>query len=112
MIAPGMTINSNGRIECTIGAGTTPNFFNQGVGFMTNGELAIDTNAPSGSNYRNGIRQSSAGAFYGTTSTAGTDIWIGGLRVSASGQLVYEVANGTQYVNGNPLTANGRLAVN
>lgn len=112
MLAPGMTINSNGRVEATIGAGTTPNFFNQGVGFMANGELAIDTAAPSGSVYRAGIRQSAAGAFYGTTSTAGTDIYVGGLRVSAAGQLVYEVANGTQYVNGNPLTSNARFAVN
>ncbi len=112
MLAPGVTINSNGRIEATIGAATNPSFFNEGVGFMANGELAIDTDAPAGDIYRAGIRQSALGAFYGTTSTAGTDIWIGGLRVSVSGQLVYEVANGVDYVNGNPLTSNGRLAVN
>jgi len=112
MLAPGMTINSNGRVEATVGAATEPDFFNEGVGFMSNGDLAIDTDAPAGSNYRAGIRQNAAGAFYGTTSTAGTDLWIGGLRVSVDGQLVYEAANGTQYVNGNPLTANGRFAVN
>lgn len=112
MLAPGMTINSNGRVEATIGAATDPDFFNEGVGFMTNGDLAIDTAAPAGSNYREGIRQSALGAFYGTTSTAATDVWIGGIRVSAAGQIVYEVANGTQYVNGNPLTSNGRFAVN
>lgn len=112
MLAPGMTINSNGRVESTIGAGTAPDFFNQGIGFMTNGELAIDTNAPAGSVYRNGIRQSAAGALYGTTSTAGSDVWIGGLRVSVDGQLVYEAANAASYVNGNPLTSNGVFAVN
>jgi len=111
MLAPGMTINSNGRITATIGAATDPDFFNEGVGYMSNGELAIDTDAPAGSNYTSGIRQSALGAFYGTTSTAATDVWIGGIRVSAAGQLVYELANGTQYVNGNPLTANGRLAL-
>lgn len=110
MLALGMTINSNGRVTATIGAATDPDFFNEGVGFMSNGELAIDTDAPSGSIYREGIRQSALGAFYGTTSTAGTDVWIGGLRVSVDGVLVYELANGTQYVNGNPLTANGVFA--
>lgn len=112
MLAPGMTIDASGSVNATIGAATDPDFFNEGVGFMTNGDLAIDTDSPTGSIYRAGIRQSALGAFYGTTSTAGTDVYIGGLRVSAAGQLVYEVANGTQYVNGNPLTANARFAVN
>ncbi len=112
MLAPGMTISAGNSVNATIGAATAPTFFNQGVGFMANGDIAIDTDAPSGSIYRNGIRQSALGAFYGTTSTAGSDVWIGGLRVSAAGQLVYEVADGTQTVNGNPLTANGVFAVN
>lgn len=112
MLVPGLTFGAGSRVAATIGAGTTPNFFSQGVGFMTGGNLAIDTSAPAGSSYRGGIRMSSAGAVYGTTSVSGTDIWFGGLRISALGQLVYEAAAATNYANGNPITANGRLAVN
>lgn len=112
MLAPGMTIDANGQVAATIGAGTEPDFFNEGVGFMNDGSLAIDTDSPTGDVYRNGIRQSAAGAFYGTTSTDPSDVHIGGLLVSASGQLVYEAAAADSYVNGNPLTSNAVFAVN
>lgn len=113
MIAPGMTFSAAGRIEATIGAATVPDFFNEGVGFMNNGDVAIDTDAPAArTGYRAGIRQSVAGAFYGTTTLAATDIYIDGIRVSNLGQLVYEVADPTFYNNGNPFTANGVLSLN
>lgn len=108
-LVPGMIVSS-GRIDVTVAANPTPAFFNQGVGFAANGTLSIDSNAPSGSNYRAGIRQNAQGAFYGTTSTAGTDVYSGGLRVSASGQLVYAVAAAQDHVNGNPIRTNGALA--
>lgn len=109
MLAPGMTI-TNGQVSVTAGAATEPDFFNQGVGFMSDGSLAINTDPPSGDIYRNGIRQSTAGAFYGTTSEDPSDEFVGGLRISAAGQLVYEAAAAASYINGNPLTANGRFA--
>lgn len=110
MFAPGMKFTS-GRVDTTIGAGTAADFINEGIGFMNNGDLAIDTDAPSGSNFKGGIRLNSTGAVYGTTSTAGTDVYVEGLRVSSSGQLVYESAAATSYFNGNPYTSNGRFAV-
>lgn len=79
---------------------------------MDNGDIAIDTDTPAGSFYRNGIRQSEVGAFYGTTSANSSDVWIEGIRVSAEGAIVYEVADPTFWENGNPFTSNGRLALN
>lgn len=109
MLAPG-SIFSSGRVDITAGAAQTPDFFNQGVGFMNDGTLAVDTGVPSGSNFRAGIRQSAAGAFYGTTTAAGTDNWVGGLRVSNLGQIVYEAAAAATFQNGDPATSNGRFA--
>lgn len=112
MLAPGALFSAAGRVETTIGAATLPTTFNQGVGFMANGDLAIDTDAPAGNLYRAGLRQSALGAFYGTTSTAATDLYIGGIRVSALGQLIYEAADPTSFSNRNPVTAAGLFAVN
>ncbi len=109
MLTPGLVFSS-GRVDITVGAGQAPDVMNQGLGFMNDGSLAVNTSAPSGTNYMAGLRLSAAGAVYGTTSTAGSDVWIGGVRVSASGQLVYEAAAATAYNNGNPLTSNGRFA--
>ncbi len=77
---------------------------------MNDNSLAVDTNAPAGSLYRAGIRQSAAGAFYCTTSAAGTDNWVGGIRVSNVGQIVYEAAAAVSFQNGDPATSNGRFA--
>lgn len=110
MLAPGMTITS-GQIVTTAGAGQVPDFYNQGVGFMNDGSLALDTDTPDGTTYRNGIRQNADGAFYVTTDTDPSDVWIGGLRVSAIGQLVGEVGVATGYSNGNPVATGGGLAV-
>ena len=108
-VAPGMTFNGSGQVNATTGAGTVPNFINQGVGFMANGNLALDTAAPAGTLFDNGIAQSAAGAFYATVTPAGTDVFAAGVRVSTLGQIVVEVAVPTSFSNGNPVTANGRL---
>lgn len=110
MLAPGMSFSSS-RVNTTIGAGTAADFINQGVGFMNNGDLAIDTDTPTGTNWKAGIRLNSTGAIYGTTSTAGTDVFVEGLRVSEDGAVVYESAATSFFNNGNPYTSNGRLAV-
>ncbi len=77
---------------------------------MNDGSLAVDTDAPSGDFWRAGIRQSAAGAFYGTTTAAGTDNWVGGIRVSNIGQIVFEAAAAVNFQNGDPATSNGRFA--
>ena len=101
---------SSGRVLITAGAGVVPDYFDQGVGFMSDGSLAIDTDAPAGDVYRAGIRQSADGAIYGTVTPTPDDVWIAGIRVTPAGQIVYEDAAATSYNNGNPVTANGRFA--
>lgn len=110
MLAPGMTI-TGAQIVTTASAGQVPDYLSQGIGFMNDGSLALDTDTPDGSTYRAGIRQNADGAFYVTTDTDGSDVWIGGLRVSALGQLVAAEDTATIYVNGNPLASTGALAV-
>lgn len=111
MLAPGCTFSS-GRVTVTAGAGTVPDFRGPGgIGFMNNGSLAIDTNAPAGTSFIKGFRISAAGALYGTTTPSGTDVWIEGIRVSSLGQIVYESAAAAGYASGNPVTSNGRFAV-
>ncbi len=109
MLVPGLLF-SLGRVAITAGAGQVPDFINQGVGFMNDGSLAVDTDAPSSPAFDGGIAVSSAGAVHGTTTTAGTDVYIQGLRVSAVGQLVYEAADPAGYTNGNPFTTAGSFS--
>lgn len=110
-IAPGMSFSAAGRINVTAGAATAPAVISNGVGFMADGTLAIDTDAPAGNRYDAGFRLSSAGAIYGTTSPNADDVLLGGLRITQTGAVVYEAAASVLVVNGNPITANGRLAV-
>jgi len=112
VLAAGLTFGANGRTAATIGAGTVPNFFSGGVGFMTGGNLAIDTNAPTGNGFDGGILQSAAGAFYGKTGQLATDVFVNGIRVSILGQIVYESLDAVSFTSGNPVTTNGNFAVN
>jgi hypothetical protein len=57
VLAPGMQISGQ-AVFATVGAGTTPSFINQSIGFMADGSLALDTNAPAGSFYKAGLQQS------------------------------------------------------
>jgi hypothetical protein len=111
MLAPGATFNATQQVTVTAGAGTIPALINQGIGFMANGSIAIDTDAPAGARYDAGILVSPAGALYGTVTPNATDVVVNGLLVTQTGALVYEVAAAALVVNGNGITANGRLAV-
>jgi hypothetical protein len=110
MIAPGMIIDASNQVECSSSAGNTSDFVYGGFGFLDTGELCLDSDAPSGSDYVGGFRVNSTGCIFHTTSTDPTDVWISGLRVSAQGQLITEAAAGASFVNGNPLTAAGVFA--
>lgn len=110
MIVPGVVITS-GRIDVTASAGNVPAYISQGFGFEADNSLCIDTDAPAGAIWNKGFRLSAAGALYGTTTAAADDVWLGGIRVSALGQVVYEAAAAVNAANGDPYTANGRLAV-
>ena len=111
-LAPGRTTDPvTFRTNATIGAGTVPDFINEGAGFMNNGNVAVDTNAPVGNIYDACIRQSAAGAFYGTVTVAGTDLYVSGFRISNIGQLVYSQAQPVVSFNGgSPQDANQALA--
>ncbi len=113
MLANEMTFDAaTGSVNATIGAATAADRQGQGgFGFMNNGDLAIDTDAPAGSTYVKGIRLNTSGALYGTTATNVTDVWLEGIRISVSGQLVYEIAAATGYTSRNPITANGIFSV-
>jgi hypothetical protein len=112
MLVPGLTFGAGSRVAATIGPGTTPDYISQGIGFMNNGNLAIDTNAPTGSNFCKGFILSPSGAVYGKTGQLATDSWVEGVRVSALGQIVYESADAANFASGNPITAAGNFAVN
>lgn len=111
MLAPGMTINSNNRVQVDQANNNTSDFIHGGFGFKNSGDLCLDSAAPSGTTSNGGFRVNSTGCIFSTTSTAVSDVWISGLRVSSAGQIVIEAANGVSFVNGNPLTSNGVLAV-
>lgn len=110
MLVPGVVFTS-GRVDITAGAAQTPDFFNQGFGFMNDGSLAVDTDAPSGSVYVKGFRMSSNGALYGTTSRNADDVYAEGIRRATSGAIVYESAAATGYSSRNPVTSNNAFGI-
>ena len=111
MIAPGVVVNTDGTIQATVASAQAAAAVQNGIGLVADGSLPIDTDAASGSSYRDGIRLNASGAPYGTTTIDGSDVYLGGLRVTTGGALVYEVGAPTGYQNGNPHTATGALAV-
>lgn len=110
MIVPGELFASD-RVDITAGAAQTPDFINQGFGFMNDGTLAVDTDAPVGNNYTKGIRQSTVGAIYGTVVTDPSDVYLEGVRLTVTGQLVYEAGATVNFSSRNPTTAANALAV-
>lgn len=114
MLCPGMIFGAGGRVAATIGAATAADFINEGVGFKTGGNLALDTNAPgTPASFTKGIAQNASGAFFAIVATQlATDVFVEGIRVSALGQIVVESANAAGFASGNPVTAAGNFAVN
>lgn len=110
MLVPGVTFSS-GRVDITAGAAQAPDHINQGFGFMVDGSLAVDTDAPTGDFYYKGFRMSAAGAVYGTTTRAAEDVYHEGIRRSTVGLLVYESAAAVAYSSRNPVTSNNAFAV-
>jgi hypothetical protein len=113
MLAPGATLSTAGRLFATIGAGTAPAFFNQGIGFMANGSVAFDTNAPPANPvFNDGWAINASGALCATLTQLGTDTYVDGLRTSILGQLVIESNDAVTFNSGNGITAAGNLSVN
>lgn len=112
MLAPGAVLSAAGRLPATIGLGTVPDFFCNGVGFKTGGLVAFDTSAPAGTSFSDGFAINASGAFYAKTAQLATDIYVGGLRTSILGQIVIESADAATFNSGNGITTAGNLAVN
>lgn len=110
-LCPGTTLNGQ-QVRIAAGSAPAAAYVLGGIGMFNTVQLAIDTDVvgTNGLFYDNGFALDAAGCLYGTTATAGTDQYQGGLRRSAAGALVYTLGATTQYVNGNPVDANGALA--
>lgn len=113
MLAPGSVLSAAGRLFATIGANTLPDFFNEGVGYMNNGSVAMDSAANSPV-YAGGLAYNLAGALLVTLTQDVSDTFVNGLRISgiSNGALVVESADAVSFSNGNGITAAGNLSVN
>ena len=111
MLAPGATRLTSGRVVATLTPGPTAAYVNEGIGYDAAGNVLLDSNAVAGSAVYASIARSAGGAMYGTTTVSGTDVIVGGLRISLSGQLVVVQANPLLVENGNPLDANGAWCI-
>lgn len=107
MLFPGVVITS-ARVTAEVAGVIT--HINGGFAFTANSEIVLNT-ADDPEVFIKGIGCRNTGAVCGTTTTAGTDVFIEGVRVSAAGKLVYENAASTHTTSGNPCTATGALAV-
>ena len=97
---------TSGRVR--IDAATAISSYQSGFAYTSAGKLCTSAGG-SPNNFLKGIG-TNAGRVCTTTSTAGTDTFIEGVRVSASGQLVIANAANANVTSGNPVTATGALA--
>ena len=114
MLVPGLTFFPDGRMDVAAGIGQTPDFINQGFGFMNNGALALDTGPMSGTFYARGFRLSSAGALYAIDEAIATPPFhfIDGLLVEESGRLIFDLLLAVDhFVNGNPVSVTGSVPI-
>lgn len=101
----------SGRVRIIAGAAQASTIVVNGVGFVASGQMPVDTNAPAaGAATIAGFKFNSTGSIHGTVTTAGTDVFLAGLRVTQLGQLVYVDAAGVNACNGVFLDANSALA--
>lgn len=84
--------------------------FTAGFGYTAADALVLDIVNPPQS-FVKGIGVRTDGSVCATTTTAGGDTFIEGVRVSAAGLLVVESAAPTNFASGNPVTATGALAI-
>ncbi len=107
MLFPGVVFSSD-RVTAEVAGVIT--HINGGFAFTALSEIVLDiVNDPQV--FIKGIGCRNTGAVCGTTTTAGTDVFIEGVRVSAAGKLVYANAAPANTTSGNPVTATGALAV-
>lgn len=105
MLAPGISLSGNGGFNATVGAGTAPTNYSQGVG-MIGQNLAIDTNAPV--SYENGFGVSATKALCGVDQATApvVDHYINGIPCTVDGRIVYKSGSvPTVFPNGNPIVS-------
>jgi hypothetical protein len=106
MLFTGAALSSD-RVR--IAAGGAVHHINSGFAYTSTDQLVTDaSNAPQ--NFIKGVGIRNTGAVCTTTSTAGTDTWIEGVRVTNAGRVVIADAAPQAYTSGNPVRTTGALA--
>lgn len=101
----------NGRLDVTLAPDHVADHHTSGgFGLAADGTVATDSNAPVGEFRIKGFRVNETGCLYQSTTTSATDVWVAGIRCTVDGVIVTEAAAAVGAVNGDPFTANGRLA--
>jgi len=107
MLFPGVVFTSD-RVTAEVAGVIT--HIHGGFAFTALSEIVLDT-ANDPQVFIKGLGCRNTGAVCATTTTAGTDVFIEGVRVTAAGKLVIEDAAADHTTPGNPCTATGALAV-
>ncbi len=107
MLFTGAALSAADRVR--IANGGVVDHITAGFAYTSTNQLVT---AASGTpqNFIKGIGIRNTGAVCTTTSTTGTDVWIEGVRVSATGLLVIADAVPQAYTSGNPVRTTGALA--
>lgn len=111
MLAPAGTFTAAGRKNATLSAGPTATQIVGDIGFDASGNVLLDSNAVAGALIIDGIARTATNCMYGTTTTAASDVFLGALRISQSGQLVVAQANPLLVTNGDPFNASGAWCI-
>jgi hypothetical protein len=109
MLVPGVIFVTD-AVDITTGPGITPDFINQGFGFMNSGALAVDVSAPSGNFFVKGFRMNASGAVFGVLAPATVAAYIEGIPITSEGQLIFDVAATVTFSSRNPITAAGNFS--
>jgi len=111
MLAPGAASTAAGRVVAILSAAPVATLVNEGIGYDASGNVLLDSNAVTGALVLAGIARNATGAIFGTITVSASDVELGGLRISITGQLVIVQANPATVLNRNPLDANGAWCI-
>lgn len=111
MLGPAGSFTAAGRKNATLTAGPTATLVVGDIGYDASGNVLLDSNAVTGNIVLDGIARSATNCMFGTVTVAAGDIRLGGLRISATGQLVVVQANPLLIENGDPFDANGAWCI-
>jgi hypothetical protein len=81
------------------------------VGYDSDGHVVGALEPVADAVYNGGLAYTAYAAVFVTTTTDASDVYVQGVRVTVEGAVVIEDAVPVRFVNGNPVTATGALAV-